>query len=271
MFNKLTWYLLLFIAVAGFAGLTAGFFQALEVTGGSSGPAVRQAAKIEKSASGTAFGPKKVNTVQIVVLGDSIARGTGDEKGKGFSAYLPENLKNQTSKDLQTENVAIDGLETAGLLEQLHNSRLKALLSASDLVVLSIGGNDLRSLRALDETTKTEEFKALEAEYLKNLQEILQIIRKANLQTQLVFVGLYNPYEQTGGSFEDTKLLQTWNADTQRLVEADPRAVFIPTYDLFKLNLSRFVAPDGLHPNSLGYQAISSRISKSIETVFNSD
>ena len=63
--------------------------------------------------------------------------------------------------------------------------------------------------------------------------------------------------------------MNTWNYDTQKMVEADPRAVFIPTFDLFKFNVPRFIAPDGLHPNSLGYQAVSYRIAKSIENIVN--
>jgi len=74
--------------------------------------------------------------------------------------------------------------------------------------------------------------------------------------------------ENTTSSYEDTKLINTWNYDTQQLVDSDAKAVFIPTFDIFKLNLNRFIASDGLHPNSLGYQAISNRITKSIENVF---
>ncbi|OLN29083.1 hypothetical protein [Desulfosporosinus metallidurans] len=51
------------------------------------------------------------------------------------------------------------------------------------------------------------------------------------------------------------------------LIEDDGKGIFIPTYDLLKFNLGRYLAKDGLHPNSAGYQAHSNRISKSVEAI----
>ena len=42
-------------------------------------------------------------------MGDSIAKGTGDEKGKGIGGYLVDLLKSQTPKDIKVDNVAVDG------------------------------------------------------------------------------------------------------------------------------------------------------------------
>ncbi len=39
---------------------------------------------------------RQTNIIDILIMGDSIAKGTGDEMGKGFSDYLPESLKNKT-------------------------------------------------------------------------------------------------------------------------------------------------------------------------------
>ncbi|WP_407309381.1 SGNH/GDSL hydrolase family protein [Desulfosporosinus sp. SB140] len=102
--------------------------------------------------------------------------------------------------------------------------------------------------------------------YLSNLKQILDIINKTNPNSEVVFLGLYNPYEKVTSS-EDTKFLSTWNYKTQQLIEDDAKGIFIPTYDLMKFNLSRYLAKDGLHPNSSGYQAISERIGTSIETI----
>jgi lysophospholipase L1-like esterase len=34
-----------------------------------------------------------------------------------------------------------------------------------------------------------------------------------------------------------------------------------------KFNIKKYIAPDGLHPNSAGYQAISSRITEALEGI----
>ena len=264
MFNRLTWYSLLTLTAVGVVSLSLGFFKAMEVAGGSS--AVKVAAGNSVLSAKPVVALRVANAVRIVVMGDSIAYGTGDEKGRGFTTYLPPLLKPQTTKALTIDNVAVNGMRIDGLLDQINGERLQALLPIADIVLISIGGNDLRELRSeTDSLIKESKFKTIEANYLKKLQESFQAIRKCSSNGCVVFLGLYNPYEKAG-SLEDARYLSLWNFDTQRLFEADARAIFIPTYDLFKFNLNRFLAPDGMHPNSLGYQTVSNRISKSIES-----
>ncbi len=270
MLKRITWFSLLIITAAGFVALSIGFFKAQQVTGGRT-PTAGKTIKTENIPTKTAAAAKESNAVRIVVMGDSVAKGTGDEKGKGFSGYLKDYLKNQTTKDISVENIGIDGLKTDGLLERLQDQKLHSLIAASDMVVISIGGNDLRVLRSRGDSTKEAGFGNLEGIYLNNLKELLKGVRKSSTDTYIVFVGLYNPYLDAAASYEDTQLVSTWNYDTQRLIEADPKAIFIPTYDIFKFSLNRFIASDGLHPNSLGYQAISNRIAKSVENVFNGE
>lgn len=274
MFKKSTWYLILIIALAGLVSLSLGFVKAMRVTSSSNTAAVSKSIKTENTANkpaGTksAAPAKDPNSIKILIMGDSVAYGTGDEKGKGFSTYLVDCLKPQTTKKLSVDNIGINGLKIDGLREQLQDEKPKSLVAASDIVLISIGGNDLRELRRSRDNTALDqnEFKAIEDGYLKNLKETLKTIKKSSPNSYIVFVGLYNPYEKTASSYEDTKYMNTWNYDTQQLVEADAQGIFIPTYDLFKFNLNRFLAPDGLHPNSLGYQAVSNRIAESIESV----
>jgi 1-acyl-sn-glycerol-3-phosphate acyltransferase len=82
------------------------------------------------------------------------------------------------------------------------------------------------------------------------------------------FIGLYYPSVQDT-SPDDIRLLLAWNEGAQKIIEQEGRAIFIPTYDLFKLNVSKYVAFDALHPNSAGYQAIAYRIGKNIEGYLN--
>ena len=100
--------------------------------------------------------------------------------------------------------------------------------------------------------------------YLANLTQTMKELRTTNPNSIIIFLGLYNPYEVLS-SVENTRLLNTWNYNTQQLVEEDGKTIFIPTHDLLKFNIGRYIAKDGLHPNSAGYQALSNRISKSIE------
>ncbi|HBW34311.1 GDSL-type esterase/lipase family protein [Desulfosporosinus sp. BICA1-9] len=200
------------------------------------------------------------------MLGDSVAKGTGDEKNKGFSSYLPDYFNNNTSKEIIIDNAGIDGLESIGLLEQLQSRRLEKTISESDLILVSIGGNDVRNILSMNDLAKDDAFKVRLDNSLSSLEQTLKVLRTTNPNSNVAVLGLYNPYAKAT-SVEDTRLLNTWNYNVQQLVEEDQRAIFIPTNDLLKFNLDRYIAKDGLHPNSAGYQALSNRISKSVETI----
>lgn len=265
MLKKSMWYTIIGIAFAGLIVLGIGFYQAIIVTTMAS-PQSSPEAPINQRAEKTTLSSKKPNSIQLLILGDSVAKGTGDEKNKGFAGYLPEYFKNLTSKEVLVNNAGIDGLESHGLLEELQSQKLTQLLADSDIILVSIGGNDVRTILSLNTLAKEDEFKTRMDSYLANLSLIFQELRKVNPNSTLIFLGLYNPFEKLT-SQEDVRLLNTWNYNTQQLVEEDAKAIFIPTHDLLKYNLERYIAQDNLHPNSAGYQAISSRISSSLETI----
>ena len=209
---------------------------------------------------------KDPNSYKLLFLGDSLAKGTGDETGKGFPGDLSEALKKTTSKEVVVDNQAVDGLESAGLLEQLQSQRLVKTIADSDLIFISIGGNDVRKVLSLSPLQKEDAFKSRLDSYTNRLKLSLQELRKTNPKATIVFLGLYNPYEKAD-TLEDIRLLNTWNYNSQQLVEADGKAIFIPTHDLLKYNIGKYIAPDGLHPNSAGYQALTNRISQSVAPI----
>lgn len=269
MFKKGLWYSILTIFLAGFIILSVGFFQAITVT---TNVAPQQSGNDEISQTTedpTLLTSKNANAYKVLILGDSVAKGTGDEKNKGFTSYLPEYFKNNTSKEIVIDNAGIDGLESIGLLEQLQSRRLEKIIVDADLILLSIGGNDVRSILTLNDLTKEDAFKVRLDNYLRSLEQTLKVLKTTNPNSIIAFLGLYNPYAKAT-NIEDMRLLHTWNYSTQQLVEQDARGIFIPTHDLLKFNLSKYIAQDGLHPNSAGYQALSNRISKSVETILSS-
>ena len=260
------WYSILTIAGVGFIVLGMGFYQAIIVTTAVNPQPSTKSPLTQTPGDSRKLSSEYANSFKVLILGDSVAKGTGDEKNKGFSGYLPEYFKNSTSKEILVDNAGIDGLESIGLLEQLQSRKLEKLIVDSDFILVSIGGNDIRSILALNDLAKEDQFKVRLDSYLGNLKQTMRVLRTTNPNSIVIFLGLYNPYEKAS-NVEDTRLLNTWNYNTQQLVEDDGKGIFIPTYDLLKFNLGRYIAKDGLHPNSAGYQALSNRISKSVETI----
>jgi len=260
------WYSIMTVAFVGLIALSIGFYQAISVTTAVNPQPSPEMPITQTPGDSTKLPSKNANSFQVLILGDSIAKGTGDEKSKGFSDYLPESFKNDTSKDILVNNAGIDGLESLGLLEQLQSKRLDKSIVDSDFILVSIGGNDIKSILSLNDLAKEDQFKVRQDSYLANLKQTMKELRIANPNSVILFLGLYNPYEIVS-SVENNRLLNTWNYNTQQLVEEDGKALFIPTHDLMKFNIGRYIAKDGLHPNSAGYQVLSSRISQSIKTI----
>lgn len=266
MLKKTIWYSVLTVAITGLVVLTGGFYQALKVTTESSSDQPTNAVMAQTSGSSAKAAPENTHSLQLLILGDSIAYGTGDEKGKGFSTDLPQALKTATSKEISVTAAGINGLESQGLLAQLQNGTLNKPVAAANFILLSIGGNDLRTILSLNSLSQEDAFKNKQDSFLGNLKQVLRILRNANPNAYIVFLGLYNPYEKTTTA-EQVSFLSEWNYNTEQFIESDPKAIYIPSDDLMKFNLDKYLAPDGLHPNSAGYLALSDRISKSIGSV----
>lgn len=267
MHRKTIWYIVTVVIITAFVVLSTGFYKDILMVMGSSPMIAESRPKDKVRPSSEALVAKGSETVNILVLGDSIAKGTGDDTGKGFAGNVSDYLKNQTMKKVAADNEGINGEKSKDLLSRLQSGDYDASVKAADSIILSIGGNDLITLQFLGDLFKEQRFKSIENDYLNNLKEIVQLVRKNNKNACLAIIGLYNP---TGSESDDnSRFITAWNADTQKIIDDDINSVFIPTYDIFKSNLQRYLYQDGLHPNKEGYEAISERIGKSVENVLN--
>jgi len=74
---------------------------------------------------------------QVVVLGDSVAHGAGDEHGLGISGWLARYT------GMPIENLGVNGARTANVRALLRNRSAQSRVRAASVIVVSIGGNDL--------------------------------------------------------------------------------------------------------------------------------
>lgn len=222
---------------------------------------------VEKSTSEVAVVKNTVkpkeNYYNILVLGDSLAKGTGDENNKGFAGDFADNVKKKTSKKVKLDNLGVNGDVSTGLLEIVRSKNASVLIKNSNIVFISIGGNEITKLRRYDAVSETTEIKPVLDNYLNNLKDIFKTIRQQNQNCRIVFIGLYNPFGDNIGS-DKVKLINEWNKETQDVIADDTNSVFIPTYDLFKYNSEKYLTIDKFHPNSNGYEAIAKRICEAI-------
>lgn len=250
----LFWILPLTAAVLAASIFVYGFVSYLR---GDTGTAV--SVPIER----TSASAPKVRTQQVapVILGDSLARGAGDETGLGIGGRLDAELKRLGVNARRTYNVGVSGARTRDLLALLDRPNVQQLLRDSNVIIVSIGGNDLWG--GTDwRTIAPDQAKATMDGVLQRVDAVIVKVRAANPKARIFFIGLYNPFVQTPMGGELTRLVNLWNARLLERFGGDPNFTLVPTSDLFshhdRLALDRF------HPGGEGYGLIARRIAESV-------
>jgi lysophospholipase L1-like esterase len=81
--------------------------------------------------------------LRVVVLGDSVAHGAGDETGRGIEGWLDRDLLARARVFEPAVNYGINGGRTLDALRLLRARAAQPRLKTADAVIVSIGGNDL--------------------------------------------------------------------------------------------------------------------------------
>src|SRR4051794_27247321 len=77
---------------------------------------------------------------RVVVLGDSVAHGAGDETGRGIEGSIDQQLLLRGAQFFPAVNYGINGARTYDALRTL---RTAPRIATATTVIVSIGGNDL--------------------------------------------------------------------------------------------------------------------------------
>ena len=197
----------------------------------------------------------------LLVLGDSLARGTGDETGGGFALDVLRSLRKSGPVDVA--NLAVNGAESGDVVPVLAGENVRRLAASADWILLSVGGNDLSHAVTGEAGERSSPLGAISASrtrYAGNLREILSRLRQANPRAPIYVVGLYDPFGNEGPQARiGASVILSWNALVEETALAFPNVSVVPTFDLFYRRPDRLAA-DRFHPNGKGHQAIADRI-----------
>lgn len=264
MHKKIIWFLILTLAITSSLVFSVGFIASLKITtaSGNTGNSVKS--NVDMSAQGKQTAELSNNSYNILVMGDSLAKGTGDEKGQGFANDFAGLWKTKTTKAIKVNNIAVNGDVSSGLLQISKSEETLRAVENSKIIFISIWGNEIKKFQSANASSVPTDIKRVEDSYLSNLKGIFKSIRSRNKDSIIVFIGLYNPFEKDSAS-NKTALLNDWNYQTQQLISQDSNSIFIPTYDLFRHNLDKYLSADNFHPNAAGYDAISKRIFEALK------
>jgi Lysophospholipase L1 and related esterases len=214
----------------------------------------------------------KDDVIHITALGDSLTKGTGDSTGEGYVKQTVKLLEGKYNKPVQLlNNLAINGMRADQLVEKLKSDKgYRLAISEADIVLLTIGGNDLfRFARggnaAAEEQISLEEVKVNMDKGADLLRQTLELLNDINPEARIVYVGLYNPFYDVAELRDGSLQVQDWNRHAYDVIHQHPNMMLVPTSDLFEENISRYLSSDHFHPNHEGYAAIAQRIVQAID------
>ncbi len=247
------------VGIAAAAVLAAGFVLALrgalgEPIGQAPPPPARPAAR-----------PARAGESRILVVGDSLARGTGDEEGRGFALDVLAAMKKRGPAELT--NLGVNGMESPEVRALVESSNVQSLAADADLILVSAGGNDLS--HAARRTTGSpadlaDAVVAARAGYVENLRGILRALREANPTAPIAVIGLYDPFSgDTGPGRLGSSVIVQWNALAAETALGFPGVTVVPTFDIFQGRSDRLSA-DRYHPNRKGYAMIAERVLQAV-------
>ena len=210
--------------------------------------------------------PKPAGKRLVVVLGDSLSHGTGDPTGRGYAADVVAELRRRGPAE--SVNLAVAGAESSDLRALLASENVRSLVRSADVILFSIGGNDLsHSLseagapaRALSSVTDAR------ARFAANLRAILTDLRAVNPSAPIRVLGLYQPL---GGEGREARLgesvVLSWSSVITETALGFPNVAVIPVFDVFQGRADR-LATDKFHPNREGYRLIAERVIQTLPT-----
>ncbi len=210
--------------------------------------------------------------LHYLAIGDSLSVGVNayGETSYGYSDYIASYLERNHQLKSYYKDFSVPGYRISDLQHQLDTNQLitvhgktlsfKKCLRESELVTLSIGGNDLLSELSLStvdiDTLDEDEVLQIIDQVTLDLETLLKSLRKY-AKREIIMIGYYNPLNNS--SLNLNRIFSYLNqkvASTCRKYDID----YINIYSLFKNNRKYLPNPTNIHPNTEGYEAIANKV-----------
>jgi lysophospholipase L1-like esterase len=194
--------------------------------------------------------------LRVVVIGDSLAYGTGDESGKGIAGDLDEILRQRGVASVEVKNYGVPGSTTSDLERKLHE--VEADINRADAVVLSVGANNVfqdpearaRAIRDRDVYAK---------EILEQVAGVVGQIRTINPDAEILLLGGYNPLPDHPLSGGISRYIKNWDKLLDKRFRDDALVDVVRTFDLID-GEKRLSPLDHFHPGAAAYRDVANRI-----------
>jgi len=202
------------------------------------------------------------NDYKIVAIGDSLTQGFGDTADNDGYVGRIEDAFSDEEQRVSIDNFGKRGNRSDQLLKRIEDDQIRSSLKEADMILLTIGANDImKVLKSNFMNLNEEPFIAERLAYEQRLQEIIAIMLDLSPDAEIYLIGFFNPFE---GYFDDIEeldgILTDFNTTGKQLMTKKQQTHFIPTNDLFQIADVDLLSDDNFHPNATGYTLIAERV-----------
>ncbi|MEK4029532.1 MULTISPECIES: GDSL-type esterase/lipase family protein [Bacillaceae] len=202
-----------------------------------------------------------------LAIGDSIIAGFGSENEESFVDYFSRRFEEQTGKTVILENEGILGINSTNLNTLVQRGTFDDQIKKADLITINVGGNDiLETLYQGDYKNVVANFDSMRKTFTDNLKAISERIKKENPSATIVFLEMYNPLNPDHELYKVAdQLLPKWNVKIYEVARHYNHSIVLETTKVLNGHHLQYLSSDGVHPNSLGYEALSKQMLKQLK------
>lgn len=150
---------------------------------------------------------------KIVAIGDSLTEGIGDETENGGYVGILNHTFEDNKLNITVENYGKKGNRTDQLLKRLEKEDVASAIKEADIVLITIGANDIMNvLKSNFMNVTMEPFQEERVKYIERLEAIFIKVNELNPDTQIYLIGFYNPFERHFGEIKELgMIIDSWN------------------------------------------------------------
>ncbi|WP_251546714.1 SGNH/GDSL hydrolase family protein [Limosilactobacillus caecicola] len=219
MKKAVRWLLVLIVILCCAGGAWYGY----QHWGGSSSTANHQPTRVLK---------KKV---RLVAIGDSLTYGQGDEDKKGgYVSLIKSRLQNKFHNQVTTVNYGVSGDRSDQILKRINQqSQIRKDLKHADVIVMTVGGNDLMQTFQKDLTTNStktlsKDINRAGKTYQTKLKKLFKTIRQENSTAPIFVMSIYNPVYTYFPQVENiNNSISKWNQLTKQTLASYGPSYFV--------------------------------------------
>lgn len=191
----------------------------------------------------------------ILSLGDNLSLGIDSYgiKGPSYIDFYKNYILKKKEKVIKNDQYSKKDLTINALLQDLkENNNLKKDLSSANILILTVGYNDLIYKINLNENINPEILKKEVQEIQKDYLNLLKEIRKY-YKNKIVVIGYF-------ASNKTDYYINTGIKELNKTLQSAKNITYIDTYDLLKPKRKYFSNKNSYYPNLQGYLRISKKI-----------